>query len=197
MNFKKFLTSIVLATALVSGSVSVPGLIESPKAEANFLAPMYKQTDSRWSGDIMAGNETIGDIGCAMTSIAMALKFKNITIYGADTTPKNLNSWLKSNSGYDSGGNIYWESIEKLNSSRITFQGRYYGGTTTSLSSATLRSYLDAGNKAIIAQVRNGTHWVLLRGHNGGLIFAVNDPAYSNTSYANTDFTGFAVYTIN
>ncbi|MCX7572262.1 C39 family peptidase [Tumebacillus sp. DT12] len=195
---KKALTSLVLTTALVTGAVAVPGMTQTPAAEANFVAPLYKQTDSRWSADLMGGGGTIGSEGCVITSVAMALAHKGITISGATTTPKNFNTWLKGNGGY-SGDNLVWGAVPKLNSSRITFQGRYYGGTSTSgsLSSATLRSYLDAGNKAIIAQVRGGAHWVLLTGHNGGLIFACNDPGYSNTSYANTDFTGFAVYTIN
>ncbi|MCX7572261.1 C39 family peptidase [Tumebacillus sp. DT12] len=191
--FKKIITSAVLTTALVTGAVAVPGLTQAPVAEAAFNAPLYKQTDSRWSADLMGGGGTIGAEGCVITSVAMALAHKGITISGATTTPKNFNTWLKGNGGY-SGDLLVWGAVPKL-SSRITFQGRYTGGT--SLSASTLRSYLDAGNKAVIAQVRSGSHWVLLKSHNGGTTFYCNDPGYSSTYYTTSNFTGFAVYTIN
>jgi len=191
--FKKIITSAVLTTALVTGAVAVPGLTQAPAAEAAYSAPLYKQTNSLWSADLMGGGGTIGAEGCVITSVAMALKYENITIGGASTTPKNFNTWLKSNGGY-SGDLLVWGAVPKL-SSRIVFQGRYTGNT--SLSAATLRTYLDAGNKAVIANVRYGGHWVLLTNHNGSTTFNVNDPGYTQYTYNYSDMVGYAVYTIN
>lgn len=191
--FKKIITSAVLTTALVTGAVAVPGLTQTPAVEAAFSAPLYKQSNSLWSADLMGGGSTIGSVGCAITSVAMALNYKNVTISGAATTPKNFNVWLKGNGGY-SGDLIVWGAVPKL-SSAVTFQGRYTGNT--SLAASTLRTYLDAGNKAVIANVRSGGHWVLLTNHNGGTVFNVNDPGYTQTTYNYSDMVGYAVYTMN
>lgn len=190
--FKKLATSIALSAAVLTATVVTPGLIAPQTAEAAFNAPMFKQNDAPWGDNLMGGGATIADAGCAITSIAMALRHKGIQIAGEPAQPGRFNTWLKNHNGY-SGNSIIWGSVENLNS-RITHNGRYYGGT--SLSAATLRNYLNSGNKAVIANVRNGSHWVLLTNHNGGTTFNVNDPDYSTTSYTYGSMTGYSVYTI-
>ncbi|ARU61906.1 hypothetical protein CBW65_13340 [Tumebacillus avium] len=191
--FKKLITSIALSAAVMTAAVVTPALVAPQTAEASFSAPLFKQYSSPWGDDLMGGGDTMSESGCTVTSVAMALRHKGILVSGASADPGNLNSWLKSNGGY-SGNLLVWGAVPKL-SSRISFQGRYYGGT--SVAASTLRSYLDAGNKAVIAQVRSGSHWVLLTGHNGGTTFYVNDPGYSTTSYSYSSITGYGIYTIN
>ncbi|WP_157721938.1 C39 family peptidase [Tumebacillus avium] len=191
--FKKMITSIALSAAVMTATVVTPALVAPQTAEAAFSAPLFKQYSSPWGDDLMGGGNTMSESGCTVTSVAMALRHKGITVSGLAADPGNLNSWLKSNGGY-SGNLLVWGAVPKL-SSRITFQGRYTSGT--SIAASTLRTYLDAGNKAIIANVRSGGHWVLLTGHNGGTVFNVNDPGYSQTTYNYSDIVGYGVYTIN
>ncbi|MFD2171559.1 C39 family peptidase [Tumebacillus lipolyticus] len=168
-------------------------MVAPQTAEAAFSAPLFKQNASPWGTALMGGGDTMTKSGCTVSSVAMALRHKGITISGSAADPGTLNTWLKSNGGY-SGNLLVWGAVPKL-SSKITFDGRYTSGT--SLSAATLRSYLDGGNKAIIANVRSGAHWVLLTNHNGGTVFNVNDPGYSTTTHNYSDFVGYGVYTIN
>jgi hypothetical protein len=191
--FKKMLTSIALSVSVLAATVVVPGMVAPQAAEASFSAPLFKQYSAPWGDDLMGGGDTLAESGCLVTSVAMALRHKGITVSGAAADPGNFNTWLKNNGGY-SGNLLVWGAVPKL-SSRISFQGRYTSGS--SLSAATLRSYLDAGNKAILANVRSGSHWVLLTNHNGGTVFNVNDPGYSQTTYNYSDFVGYGVYTIN
>ncbi|TCP55412.1 peptidase C39-like protein [Tumebacillus sp. BK434] len=191
--FKKMITSIALSAAVMTATVVTPALVAPQTAEASFSAPLFKQYDAAWGTDLMGGGDTMTKSGCAVSSVAMALRHKSITVSGSAADPGKLNTWLKSNAGY-SGNSIVWGSVTKL-SSRISFDGRYTSGT--SLSAATLRTYLDGGNKAIIANVRSGGHWVLLTDHNGGTVFNVNDPGYSQSTYNYSDIVGYAVYTIN
>ena len=194
----KFVATAFIAAAALGGVVS-PESFERPKAAATekkktgFTAPLYKQTDARWAYDRMGGGAYMKDKGCVISDIAMALVYKGITVSGATATPGNVNAWLKGHGGY-SGNAVIWSTVNKL-SPRVVFQGRYY--SNSALSAATLRTYLDAGNKAVIANVRNGGHWVLLTGHNGGTVFNVNDPGYSQATYNYSNIVGYAVYTIN
>ena len=97
------------------------------------------------------------------------------------------------NGGY-SKNDLNWTAVPKL-SSRITWVGRYYEGQ--SLSAPTVRSYVDAGNYAVFAQVRNGDHWVLLTADNGGTTFFCSDPGYSFASYDYRQITGYRLYKVN
>lgn len=190
--FKKLITSIALSAAVLTATVVTPGLVAPQTAEAAFNAPMFKQYESPWGDNMMGGDSTLAQAGCAVTSVAMALRHKGIQIAGDPAQPGRLNTWLKNHGGY-SGDLIIWGALENLNN-RITHQGRYYG--YDSIAASTLRTYLNNGNKAIIGQVRGGSHWVLLTGHNGGTTFYVNDPNYSTGSYSYSSFTGYSVYTI-
>jgi len=160
--------------------------------------PLYKQTDSRWAYEVMGpGGGYLKDFGCAVTSLAMALAGKGITINGQTADPKNLNQWLINNGGYSYGGYLNWSAVVGLLSNRITNHTLYGGGT--SLSAATLRSNLDSG-KVVIAKIRlsNGSdHWILLTGHNGGTTFYTNDPSQAVSSRNYSQFLSYSVYSIS
>jgi hypothetical protein len=191
MKLSKIAASLMLTAAMLTGSVAGSVIMEAPKAEASFKAPSYKQFDKRWANEKMGGGATLKDKGCAVTSVAMALAHKGITVDKQTADPKNLNNWLKNHKGY-SGNSIVWGSVTGL-SSKISFVGRYYN--RSDLSAAKLREYLDNGSYAILANVNNGGHWVLLTDHNKGTTFYVNDPGSSTkSSYTYNDFVGYAVY---
>lgn len=58
---------------------------------------------------------------------------------------------------------------------------------------ATLCAGIAAGH-GIIANVRGGSHWVLLTGCQGGGVFDVNDPGFNQATYTMGDILQEAVY---
>lgn len=70
--------------------------------------------------------ETICEVGCLMTSVSMALRYYNISIYGHPANPGNFNKWLRSNGGYLPGDELIETDVPKL-SHRISYNGTYHG----------------------------------------------------------------------
>eukprot|EP01100_Stratorugosa_tubuloviscum_P008588 TRINITY_DN357_c0_g1_i4.p1 TRINITY_DN357_c0_g1~~TRINITY_DN357_c0_g1_i4.p1 ORF type:complete len:143 (+),score=45.31 TRINITY_DN357_c0_g1_i4:70-498(+) len=102
------------------------------------------------------------------------------------TNPGNLNSWLTSNGGYSNGDLIIWDSVSALGPISLY-------AYTGSLSSSTLRSYLDSC-MPVVANVRSGSHWVLLTGYTSSSTFLVNDPGFNQNTYSYSDMSWFVVY---
>ena len=135
--------------------------------------PLYKQCDSRWSSDRLGtSSSTICKAGCLMSSVSMVIADCGKSIDGATATPKTLNSWLTRNGGYASGDLFVWGSVAKFGLS-------YVGKTSTH---SQIAAYHKQG-KAVILNVNNGGHWVLLTGISGSN-YLVNDPGFAHTSYA-------------
>jgi hypothetical protein len=142
---------------------------------------MFKQCDSRWSGNRLGTcSLTICQAGCAMSSVAMMLNTK-----GAGTDPAALNTWLGSHGGYASGCNIVWGSVNAFG--KVKYQ------SMQTASEANICAGLKAGH-GIIANVNGGHHWVLLTGCRGGGVFDVNDPGYNRATYSMSDILREAVY---
>lgn len=72
----------------------------------------YSQNDPKWKGDRLGfgaqESETIGYVGCALTSVAITLSG-----HGYMVTPKELNQKLKSIDGFVGSG-IRWHSVTQL-----------------------------------------------------------------------------------
>eukprot|EP00043_Microstomoeca_roanoka_P018980 m.207899 g.207899 ORF g.207899 m.207899 type:complete len:185 (+) comp16921_c1_seq3:2136-2690(+) len=142
---------------------------------------LYKQCDSAWGNDRLGtSSDTICSAGCAMSSVAMLLNTR-----GVGFNPASLNNWLIQNGGYESGDLIVWSAVDKLG--KTAFQG---------IENPAMSDVIDGLNAChgIIANVRGGTHWVLLTGYAGSGKFKVNDPGFSTTEYAFSDMLRFAVY---
>jgi hypothetical protein len=76
-----------------------------------FQLVYYSQQDAQWKGDILGfgdPGDTIGYIGCALTSVAMLLSG-----HGLIETPKTLNQKLKNASGF-SGAGIRWGAVNQI-----------------------------------------------------------------------------------
>ena len=142
----------------------------------------YKQCDSRWAQEPLgtSTSNTICRAGCAMSSVAMYLSTR-----GHTQTPESLNRWLVAHEGYVSNDLLVWGAV---NSFGVRFQSM-----ETGVSSATLQSGLAACH-GIVANVRGGSHWVLLTGFAGGDSFTVNDPGFSQATYPLSEMLRFAVY---
>ncbi len=72
----------------------------------------YSQNDPKWKSDRLGfgtqESETIGYVGCALTSVAMTLSGHGFVI-----TPKDLNQKLKDINGF-AGSGIRWSSVPQL-----------------------------------------------------------------------------------
>eukprot|EP00981_Chlorochromonas_danica_P006722 scaffold1463_cov189-Ochromonas_danica.AAC.17 len=142
----------------------------------------YKQCDSRWAYQQLGwcSGVTICSAGCAMSSVAMMLATK-----GVDVNPGSLDEWLSNNGGYANGCDIYWGSVDAFGVT--SFQGLEYA------SESAICNGLAQGH-GIIANVNNGSHWVLLTGCQGGGVFQVNDPGYNRATYSMSEILVEAVY---
>lgn len=124
-----------------------------------------KQYDSRWkSVKLGKSGKTIGSIGCAVTSLAMAESYRtNSTI-----TPKEMANKLS----FTSGGALYWPSNYK----------KYAGSNYLQK----LSDLLSEGKPVLICGLTNsdGQHWVVVKGYNGAGLsasnFTINDPGSSS-----------------
>ena len=146
-------------TYLSSSSQSTTGAV-------SLSVPSFKQMDSRWSS-VKLGNsgKTIGQIGCATTSIAMMESYRTGTTIYPDAMSKKLK--------YTSSGDVYWPSD-------------FVGVPKNSNYLGEIAQLLQQG-KPVLAGVKNsagGQHWVVVVGYTGnGLTatnFIINDPG-SNT----------------
>jgi len=175
-----------------------PALTKSPTGEepffpANWTAPAvdstaggcdwaaYKQCDSRWANDELGtSSNTICSAGCAMSSLAMYL-----TTRGHEFTPHSLNEWLKGNSGYASGDLLVWSAADKLG---LSYQGQEHDVSVDVLTAGLEKCH------GIIANVRDGSHWVLLTSHAGGDSFNVHDPGFNQATYTTSEMGAISVY---
>jgi hypothetical protein len=76
-----------------------------------FQLVYYSQQDPKWKQDILGfgdPGDTIGYVGCALTSVAML-----ISGYGFIETPQTLNQKLKNVNGFVSAG-IRWGSVSQI-----------------------------------------------------------------------------------
>mmetsp|Transcript_1872 Transcript_1872/g.4184 ORF Transcript_1872/g.4184 Transcript_1872/m.4184 type:complete len:170 (-) Transcript_1872:87-596(-) len=143
---------------------------------------VYKQCDSRWGSQELGtcSSSTICSAGCAMTSVSMILKSK-----GVDVTPATLDHWLTTHGGYASGCLIVWASVDAYGATKFNGFGE--------ISEANICAEIKKGS-GLVANVRNGGHWVLLTGCKGGGVFTVNDPGFSQATYSVSDISNLAVY---
>jgi len=81
---------------------------------ANIVFTLFFQWSSQELGT--CSGDTICSAGCAMTSVAMMLATKGVSV-----NPSSLDSWLTSNGGYASGCLIVWAPVDAFGVS--SFQG--------------------------------------------------------------------------
>src|SRR4029078_560068 len=77
----------------------------------SFPLVSLSQQDPKWKSDILGfgdKGDTIGYIGCALTSVAMLLSG-----HGYAETPKTLNQKLKNAHGF-AGASIYWGAVSQI-----------------------------------------------------------------------------------
>ena len=144
----------IIALALIA--VMCLGLLASAVYAAIYSIPFFSQRDARWSGNRLGTcSTTIGEKGCAVTSMAMILAYR-----GAPVDPGKLNAWLTSNNGYASGCLIKWDVATRYNCrSWLGYQG------SSTLPDLKTLSSLMANRKLIIStSYRGGSHFTVILG---------------------------------
>ena len=69
--------------------------------------PLYKQCDASWGNDMLGHSSvTICRAGCAMSSVAMALRRFNVPLNGAASTPSHLSILSYSQELLTTGSNL-------------------------------------------------------------------------------------------
>lgn len=156
----------------------------------------WKQTDSRWSG-VALGNETLGSVGCFVTSwtIQLALSFQAnpealLAATGcASIDPGSIATYLAANGAFTSGG-----ALKTLESLYALFPGIQFNRTSISgnmeQKAATFQKMLDAGQKPIVRVKYGDTdgdgdedeHWVAVTGVDASGNITIADPGYNKTS---------------
>lgn len=142
-----------ISTSDIKSSVSPPEKIESMTNSVEWIG--LDQDDPRWGNQIMGmPNHTIDNKGCLITSVAMIARSK-----GVDATPIEVNTYMKSNGGYEPGSSkMIWgsaeEYLESVTGKSVTYKG---------ISSSNVNSMLQAGNPVIIHVKGNSSdgHWVV------------------------------------
>jgi hypothetical protein len=133
----------------------------------SFKLVYLSQQDPKWKSDILGfgdPEDTIGYVGCALTSVAMLLSG-----HGHSETPKTLNQKLKNAQGFVSAA-IRWGSVSQVYPN-ITVRSNI-SCTTTPAPLELIDAAITAGQPAVV-QVDSSpasgiqTHWVVLYGKKG------------------------------
>ena len=170
----------ILAVALVIGAVLVVYVLRVFHIRENGVAlkpsrdyeihevHYYLQNDAEWTSDLLGNsNRSMGGAGCLIACVASAM-----TDLGTQVTPKEVNSALTDNNGFQ-GADLIWY---KINESYPEIDYKY----SRVFSSATIENDLKQGLLPIINVKLNGygvTHWLLVVGASDGE-FLVYDPLY-------------------
>jgi hypothetical protein len=84
--------------------------VRLPESGSRFL-----QRDPQWREDKLGlSNETLGEVGCTICSVAMA-----VNALGEHTSPKDLNVALSKVGGYTSEGWLVWSKIAEVFGRRV------------------------------------------------------------------------------
>eukprot|EP01102_Stenamoeba_stenopodia_P022260 TRINITY_DN9207_c0_g1_i1.p1 TRINITY_DN9207_c0_g1~~TRINITY_DN9207_c0_g1_i1.p1 ORF type:complete len:231 (+),score=45.05 TRINITY_DN9207_c0_g1_i1:82-693(+) len=177
--------------SVLIASLLLFALCSTVLGDCNVNWVLYKQCDDAWGSDPLGTSsyDTICSAGCAMSSVSMILATDSTSVAGNTANPGSLNKWLTGNNGYVDTDLIIWNSVASLGG--VSMQS--YVDT---LSIEDLQSTVD-NCQPIVANVRDGTHWVLITGYdaNNESVIYVNDPGFEQTYYDYYTMLKFVVYT--
>lgn len=131
----------------------------------SFSPVHYSQQDPQWKAvKIGASNETIGHVGCALTSVAML-----VSGHGYPETPKSLNAKLKAKGGFVDAS-IIWGALTSIYPQLVYKTLVLCRDTDAPL--AQINAALAAGQPVVVevdSSPKPGlqTHWVVLYARTG------------------------------
>ena len=144
-----------------SGGIYYPGRLE-------LKVPLFLQGDPAWGHDYLAfAPRTLGQVGCAVSSAAMVMKF-----YGIDTDPGRLNAFLRDSGGFDDNNDLLWEGPAALAPDRV------HKAYEDLPSYYLIDENIFRGNPVIVRlHLRSGwTHFVVIMGKQG-FDYLIRDPS--------------------
>jgi len=145
-------------SAFKSFATSSGGSILPPQASPDGW--YYNQRDSRWGNDMIgSSSESVWEVGCLLTSVAMVMKK-----HGNNVTPADI---------AHSGSYFF---------SNTAFMNLPWGGGKFSSSWGDDSSAIDAklaSGEPVIVAVRGGAHFVVLKSGSAGH-YIMNDPWYGS-----------------
>ena len=175
-----WLVGLLVVFLVVAGSAAGVGYYEFGKrplppsgggyffGRTELPVALYLQGDPAWGHDQLGLSvHTMGQVGCAVTSVAMVMKF-----YGIDIDPGRLNVFLRDNGGYDEDNDLRWEGPPVLAPDRVRHVYEdlpsYY----------LIDSNLSRGNPVIVRlHLASGwTHFVVIMGKQG-FDYLIRDPS--------------------
>ena len=147
----------------------------APSPTEGRAALIYRQRDPRWRDARIGGSgETLGQVGCTVCCIAMALEH-----HGIPMTPAQLNARLKGADGYTPRGWVKWRAVAQVTGGALRVQ------VIDQPSERHIDAALDAGCPVIAKVYLGGVaqHWVLVVAKSGD-DYLVKDPLGDGTSLA-------------
>ena len=167
-------------TAIISVSTTNVKNIELIK-----VPKFYNQRDKTWASDKLGNtSETVGKVGCLVSSVGM-----NLSYYGIAMNPKEINKKLTSIDGYTARGWLVWTKLSDITDDKIKI-------TFPILSHENIEKYL-LEKKPVLAKVfihRVIPHWVLIVGEKEGE-YLMLDPLTQGEPVKLSDY-GDYVYSI-
>ncbi len=132
---------------------------------------------------------TIGECGCALTTLSMLGRYRGITtgIDGSHVDPGNMNEWLVENDGYTADGSILWlyglAYLGEEKDGKIMSALSLDDEGTAVTDKETIQTFIKEKNPAVAFNKEKG-HWSLLNGvtENG---YYVRDPFWYETETTN------------
>ena len=152
------------------------------------LPGMFGQRDSRWAGEYLGFNTsspyTIGNYGCLITCLGCLI----------NNTRLEVNTILKTNNGFISGGLFVWGKSTILGLNQL-YVSPSYDGPVTEFGLTKAKEYLDQGYPLLLevdfnpATIGEEMHFVLCLGHEDNQ-FTIFDP-WTNSIRLLDDYGGF------
>ena len=144
----------------------------------------WKQSDAKWSSvQLDSSGETLGEIGCLVTSVAMQIARSNVdtSIVGDDFNPGTFTEALNKNNGFTSGGALKWNVVTTVVPSFKYMGQEDVSGFTKDQKLNRLKELVDQGYYVVVEVKGNtGQHWVAVVSVSGETI-TMMDPASSST----------------
>jgi hypothetical protein len=164
-------------TAVSTTSVKNIALIE--------IKNFYNQRDKFWAKDKLGNtNETVGKVGCLVSSVGM-----NLSYYDIEMNPKVVNEKLTTIEGYTSNGWLIWSKLTDITNEKVSI-------SFPKLSHESIEKHL-LNKVPVLAKLYIGRvipHWVLIVGEKDGE-FMMLDPLKDEKPVKFSSY-GSAIYAI-
>ena len=138
------------------------------------------------------GNKTVGEIGCAMTSVCIQIMRSGASILlDEEFNPGTFAQRMTAINGFDRIGNIYWDKV-----SSIAPDFQFVNRVTKNAQPSEISNLVDQGYYVIL-NVKNGRHWVAVDRVENNKIYML-DPGSEGTEVGETyglgSIVGYAYY---